>query len=235
MKVRPGRSPHSNRGSVAVGSQATGTPITFPAPKNGLVTNYDLLEGSPGAASILRNFFPTLKGARIRGGSAKIALLAGLGTIKTAFNYRYGSASKVFMATDTGIFEVTSPVAPPATVSPSLDGQTSGSWTTVQHTSQGASMMVCVNGSNPRQLYNGTGWVTAPEMTFTDGTISSQLNYVWLFKNREFFLKNGTMDAYYLPLNSFGGAAVIFPLGGVMKKGGSLLTGFSWSIESGDA
>lgn len=83
-------------------------------------------------------------------------------------------------------------------------------------------------------VYNGTSWTTAPAITFTDGTTMAQLNYGWLFKNREFFLKNGTLDAYYLPVNAVGGAAALFPLGGVMKKGGSLLTGFSWSLESGD-
>jgi hypothetical protein len=140
------------------------------------------------------------------------------------------------MATSTGIFDVTSPAAPPATTPPNLGAQTSGMWTTVQHTSQGASMMVCVNGADARQLYNGSGWTTMPAITFAagDATTTNQFNYVWLFKNREFFLKNASMDAYYLPLNSFGGEAKPFPLGGVMKKGGSLLTGFSWSIESGD-
>lgn len=234
MMVRPGRVAQTNRGSVSVGSKATGTPITFPAPKLGLVSNYDLMAEQAGAASVLQNFLPTLKGARIRGGSIKKALLAGLGNVRSAFNYRFGGIEKMFMATDTGIFEVTSPSAPPVTTPASLGSQTSGNWTVVQHTTQGTSMMVCVNGSDPRQLYNGTAWVTAPAMTFTDGTTSNQLNYVWLFKNREFFLKNGTMDAYYLPLNSLGGEAKLLPLGGVMKKGGQLLTGFSWSIESGD-
>lgn len=234
MMVRPGRVPQTNRGKTSVGAKTTGTPITFPAPKGGLVTNYDISEEQAGAASVLRNFLPTLKGARIRGGSVKKALLTGLGDVKSAFNYRYGSIEKMFMATNTGIFEVTSPAAPPALTAASLGGQTSGNWTVVQHTSQGASMMVAVNGSDPRQLYNGTTWATTPALTFSDSTTTSQLNYVFLFKNREFFLKNASMDAYYAPLNSFGGACAILPLGGVMKKGGSLITGFSWSIESGD-
>lgn len=236
MMVRPGRLPQTNRGSVAVGKPQTGSPITFPAPNGGLVTNFDLLQPGVGAAAVLQNFWPTLKGARIRGGSVKRGLLNSGGNILSAFNYRFGGMDKLFMATDAAIFEVTSPVPPPATTPPSYGSQTSGLWSTVQHTSQGASMMVCVNGSDPRLMYNGTAWTTSPAITFGSGdlTTTNQFNYVWLFKNREFFIKNASMDAYYLPLNSFGGEAKPFPLGGVMKKGGSLLTGFSWSIESGD-
>lgn len=236
MTLRPNRKPSPLKSSNPGASAQTGTPITFPAPNGGLVTNTDLLQPTAGSASVLLNLWPTLKGARVRGGSVKRALLDGLGNVQSAFNYRFGGVDKLFMATDTGIFDVSSPPEPPAVTPASLAGQTSGLWTAVQHTSQGASMMVCVNGSDPRQLYNGSDWVTTPAITFAAGdtTTTSQLNYVWLFKNREFFLKNASMDAYYLPLNSFGGEAKPWPLGGVMKKGGSLLTGFSWSIESGD-
>lgn len=238
MMVRPGRVPQTNRGSASIGKAQTASPITFPAPNGGLVTNYDLLAPGAGAASVLQNFWPTLKGARIRGGCMKRALLNGQGNVRSAFNYRFGGAEKLFMATNTNIFDVTSPAAPPSVTMPSSGSgaHTSGDWSTVQHTSQGASMLVCVNGASARLLYNGTAWVTTPGITFPagDATTTSQFNYVWLFKNREFFIKNASMDAYFLPLNSFGGEAKPFPLGGVMKKGGSLLTGFSWSIESGD-
>ncbi|WP_273794158.1 hypothetical protein [Brucella intermedia] len=236
MTLRPGRLPSPLKPKSSGGGVQTGTPITFQAPNGGLVTNADLLQPAVGSASVLLNFWPTLKGARIRGGSVRRALLEGLGDVVAVFNYKFGGIDKLFMATVAGVYDVSSPVAPPELTPASLGGQTSGLWTTVQHTSQGASMLVCVNGSDPRQLYNGTAWVTTPAITFPagDGTATNQFNYVWLFKNREFFLKNASMDAYYLPLNSFGGEAKPFPLGGVMKKGGSLLTGFSWSIESGD-
>lgn len=102
------------------------------------------------------------------------------------------------------------------------------------HANAGSAYLVCVNGANLRRLFDGTSWTTTPAITFTDGTTAAQLNCGWLFKNREFFLKNGTLDAYYLAVNAIGGAANVFPLGGVMKKGGSLLTGFTWSIESGN-
>lgn len=236
MTLRPSRRPSPLKSSSPSGGAQTGTPITFPAPNGGLVTNTDLLQPTAGSASVLLNLWPTLKGARVRGGSVKRGLLEGLGDVLSSFNYRFGGVDKLFMATSKGIFDVSSPAAPPELTPASLADQTSGLWTVVQHTSQGASMMVCVNGADPRQLYNGSTWTTTPAVTFAEGdaTTTSQFNYVWLFKNREFFLKNASMDAYYLPLNSFGGQAKPWPLGGVMKKGGSLLSGFSWSLESGD-
>ena len=138
------------------------------------------------------------------------------------------------MATAAGIFDMTSPAAPPATTAAAVSGLGGGDWCTFMHANAGAAFLVCVNGADDRRLYNGTTWTTSPAITFTDGTTPAQLNCGWLFKNRQFFTKNATLDAYYLAVNAVGGPASVFPLGGVMKKGGSLMTGFSWSIESGD-
>ncbi|MEX2741085.1 hypothetical protein AB3480_06510 [Rhizobium mongolense] len=189
---------------------------------------------APGSASVLENFLMTLTGARIRGGSVKRGLTADGLDILSTLKYKYGGVEKLFMATAAAIFDMTSPVAPPSTTAGAVTGLTSGDWCSFQHTNAGVSYLVCVNGSDTRRLYDGTSWTTTPAMTFSDGTTSAQLNYGFLFKNREFFLKNGSLDAYYLGLNAVGGAAAVFPLGGVMKKGGQLLTGFSWSVESGD-
>lgn len=234
MTVRPARVGQSNRGSVSVGRAQTSQPITYPAPKGGLVTTMDIASQQPGTATVLRNFFPTLIGSRIRGGSIKEGLAASGDDLVSAFKYKYGNSEKLFMATSTAIYNMTSPAAPPTTTAADVSGLSGGNWCAFQHTNAGVSNLVCLNGADDRRLYNGTSWTTAPAITFTDGTTMPQLNYGWLFKNREFFLKNGTLDAYYLPVNAVGGAAVVFPLGGVMKKGGSLITGFSWSLESGD-
>ncbi|MDK1377095.1 MULTISPECIES: hypothetical protein [unclassified Sinorhizobium] len=234
IQPRPGRVGQTNRGPVAVGKQQTSQPVTFPAPKGGLVTTRDMASQEPGTASVLRNFFPTLTGCRIRGGSQRTGLAADGTDLLSAFKYKYGAAEKMFMASATAIYDMTSPAAPPTTTAADVSGMSGGDWCAFQHTNAGTSYLVCLNGANDRQLYNGTTWTTSPAITFSDSTTMPQLNCGWLFKNREFFLKNGTLDAYYLAVNAVGGAASLFPLGGVMKKGGSLLTGFSWSLESGD-
>lgn len=234
MDVKPGRIGQSNRGATSIGRRQTSQPITFPAPKGGLVTTADMASQQPGSATVLRNFFPTLVGCRIRGGSQKRGRVADGGAIRSAFKYKYGALEKLFMATDTAIYDMTSPAVPPATTAAAVNGLSGGDWCTFQHTNAGSSFLICLNGADQRRIYDGSTWATTPAITFSDATTMAQLNYGWLFKNRQFFLKNATLDAYYLPVNAIGGAASVFPLGGVMKKGGSLLTGFSWSLESGD-
>lgn len=232
INVRPGRVAGRGGRNVQPAPQAS-QPLTFPAPTGGLVTAADMASVQPGSASVLRNFLPTLTGCRVRGGSIKHGLAAGAADLISAFKYKYGVVERMFMATSAAIFEMTSPAAPPATTPAAVSGMNGGDWCTFMHANAGAANLVCVNGADDRRLFNGTAWTTTPAITFTDGTTSAQLNYGWLFKNREFFLKNSTLDAYYLQVNAIGGAAAVFPLGGVMKKGGSLLTGFTWSIESG--
>lgn len=229
---RPGRVGQSNRGPVTVGQAQLSQPMVFPAPIGGLVTNIDIASEAPGNASVLTNWFPTQTGIRIRGGCKKHGIAAGGAPIVRLLHYKFGSVEKLFASTATSIFDMTSPAAPPATVSASVTGQTSGDWSVFQHTNTGGSYLVATNGANARQLFNGTSWTATPAITFTDSTVMADLSYGWLFANREFFVKKNTLDAYYLDVAAIGGAATLFPLGGTMKKGGSLLTGFSWSLES---
>lgn len=231
---RPGRIAQSNRGSVQGAAKQTSAPLTYPAPTLGLVTTASMGAAPSGSASILENWMMTLTGARVRGGSVRRSLAADGGAIRSAFKYKYGGLEKMFMATNSGIYDMTAPAAPPATTAAAVSGLASGDWCAFQQTNAGTSYLVCFNGTDDRRLFNGVSWGTSPAITFSDSTTMASLNYGWIFKNRQFLIKNGSLDAYYLDLNAVGGAALVFPLGGVLKKGGSLLMGFSWSIESGD-
>lgn len=230
---KPGRMAQTGRGQASVGAKQTSVPLTFPSPTLGLVTAADLASQTSGAAMVLENWLPTLTGARIRGGSEKWGLAIDGGAFVSAFRYLYGPIEKLFMATAAGIYDMSAPALPPATTDKAVVA-TSGEWCTFQHTNAGTSYLVCLNGTDARLLYNGSTWASTPAITFADATTMANLNFGWVFKNREFFLKNGSLDAYYIGLNAVGGAASVFPLGGVMKKGGALLSGFSWSLESGD-
>lgn len=232
ISPRPGRMGSTNRGAVAVGQQQVSQPMIFPAPIGGLVTNVDIASESAGNASVLTNWFPTQTGIRIRGGCEKHGIAAGGAAIVRAFRYKFASVEKLFVSTATEIFDMTSPASPPATVSATVTGLASGDWSVFQHTNTGGSYLVATNGADSRLLFDGTTWGTTPAITFSDSTTMDQLSYGWLFANREFFLKKNSLDAYYLDVSAIGGAAVLFPLGGLMKRGGSLLSGFSWSIES---
>lgn len=233
MQLRPSRLPSSNRGPIQAVPQQVSSPLTFPPPVKGLYTTTALSDDLPGAASVLSNWWPTLTGARIRGGSLKKAVVASGLDFITAFPFKYGGAEKLFMATQTAIYDMTSPAAPPTNTPTAVSGLTSGDWSTFQHSNASGAYLIATNGADARRVYDGTTWST-PAITFPDSTTTSQLSQGWLFKNREFFVKAGTMDSYYLPALAISGAAKVFPLGGTMKGGGSLLMGFNWSIESGN-
>lgn len=66
------------------------------------------------------------------------------------------------------------------------------------------------------------------------GVDTSNLSYVWSFKNRLFFIEKETMNAWYLPVDQITGTATKFPLGGEFSLGGSLVFGASWSRDTGD-
>ncbi len=53
------------------------------------------------------------------------------------------------------------------------------------------------------------------------------LTYVWKYRNRLFFVQGGSMNAWYLGINSIGGALLQIPLAGATKLGGDLLFGAS--------
>jgi hypothetical protein len=54
-----------------------------------------------------------------------------------------------------------------------------------------------------------------------------------LFKRRLFFVKKNSLSAFFLPVDSIGGAASEIPLGAVFRRGGTLLFGATWSLDSG--
>lgn len=66
------------------------------------------------------------------------------------------------------------------------------------------------------------------------GVTTKDLSAVWLYRNRLFFVEKNTRTAWYLPVDSLGGAANSISLAGVFQKGGSLLMGATWSIDAGD-
>lgn len=65
------------------------------------------------------------------------------------------------------------------------------------------------------------------------GVTTSDLTQLWLHKTRLFAVEKNSLSAWYLPAASIGGAASELPLGAIFKKGGTLMFGASWSLDSG--
>ncbi|MDF9301607.1 hypothetical protein P5P81_03285 [Tritonibacter mobilis] len=66
------------------------------------------------------------------------------------------------------------------------------------------------------------------------GVDTKSLSHVWLYRDRLFFVKKDSLKAYFLPIASVGGAALDVDLSGVFQRGGRLLFGATWSLDSGD-
>jgi len=73
--------------------------ITFPAPTRGLILNENESYMQPGAALIMDNWAPTMKGAKVRGGCTLWAQLPETTPIISAFSYASGTINrKMFYA-----------------------------------------------------------------------------------------------------------------------------------------
>jgi hypothetical protein len=238
-------------------------PASFPAPVNGWIKNQNLAvpgarmpDGSKvSGAFVLENYFPTATGIRMRRGSDPYAQVGNAALpVASVFAYVNGNNKKLFASTASAIYDISSPAAPADALliddlaeflvddlgnklialnsvpTAAVSGLAGGDWRTVQFATPGGVFLRAVNGLDTPLVYDGAAWGTTPVITGVDPTT---LSYVWVFKQRLFFIKKDTLSAYYLPADSIGGAAVELPLGGVFTRGGSLLFGSAWSLETG--
>lgn len=156
-------------------------PFSFPAPTRGWVANENLADPTPGGAAVLENWFPTATGLKIREGSELYATLGfGDETVRSLFSYLNGTNEKLFGATDTTIYDITTVPAPDnwllvddlgdfivtdagdfigTPISTAgldvLTGLTSGQWVVVQFATAGGVFLVGVNGDDDGFIYDG--------------------------------------------------------------------------------
>ena len=194
----------------------------FPSPVRGWIQSGSELSAKPDSCAVLDNFICTAEGARLRGGSSELADLGA--QAERLFTYRSGSQEELFGATAADIFDC-SDVAGGAV----LAAQASGDWSTQQISTAGGEFLVGVNGADTGFVYDGTTW-SALAVT---GVASTGLSQVWMWGERLFFVEEGTSTAWYLPVESIGGALTSLNLGSVFEDGGALLFGATWSLDSG--
>jgi hypothetical protein len=236
---------------------------SFPAPVHGWIANVNLADPKARwrdgsalcGAAVLDNYFPTATGVRMRAGSQRYAFLGdGSLAVTSLFSYVNGNDRAFFGATEEAIYDVTTVlyaedqfltdddgnflvddagdlfVVILATPDEAVSSLTGGNWSVVQFATSGGVFLRAVNGVDTPIAYDGASWSTSPAIT---GATPETLSFVWVFKNRLFFIQKDTLDAWYLPVDTIGGAAVKLPLGGVFTLGGSLMFGAAWSLDTG--
>ena len=209
--------------------------ITFPAPTRGLILNENESYMQPGAAVVMDNWKPTMKGAAIRGGCKLWATLPEATPVISAFQYASGINHQMFFANATKVYNVTT--STPVVVK---SGQLDGNYSTSQLANAAGDFLIALNDAGDFPLrYDGTTWTTlsADQITGPAGTPvehGKNLVHVCKYRNRWFFIQLNSMNAWFLGLNAIGGALNMIPLSGAFTKGGKLLYCATWSIDAGD-
>lgn len=221
------------------GGQTTPKPPAQPArvsaPLRGLIFTDSIADPQPGGAKVMDNWICGVNTIRPRGGFSKFATIA-TDAVQSLFTYKVGAVETFFAASDDSIFDITTPASPTVIPSAAVSGQTNGFYSTEQFGTAGGNFLYACNGVDSPQLFDGSSWtaITDASSPSIAGVTTSGLSHVWSFANRLFFVEKNTMVAWYLPVDSIAGTASAFSLAGVFKKGGALLFGATWSLDSGD-
>lgn len=223
--------PKRERKAVA---QAT----SVPAPIAGWNARDPLAAMKPEDAIYLDNWWPTPTAVELRAGSTNWA--TGItGTVETLASYSTpGGTEKLFGAVNTTnypIYNVTSSGAVGAAETLPYT-PTSARWQHVNITTAAGSYLYMMNGVDKPLLYDNTTWTaidgaSSPAIT---GVTTTKLINPWMHKNRLWMLETGTLKAWYLPVDSVGGAAASLDVSAVCQRGGFLMAGGTWTIDAGD-
>lgn len=205
----------------------------FPPPTAGWLAAGNNITPVYEGAEVLDNWFPTARGARLRRGSRLHGTLDDVPV--TMFTYLSGDTSDLLCATETDIFDMTAPADPEVTPTAALASQTSGDWSTAQISTTGGDFLVGVNGSDDGWVYNGSTFEEYGGGTYAlTGVTSSTLSHVGKFASRLFFVEGGSLDIWYLPVDSIAGTVTKFPMGAVFTKSSAVLATGTWSTSAGD-
>lgn len=169
--------------------QPAAKPYSWPAPRDGWIANLNLAQpgakradGQPLAgAKVLDNWFPTATGIQLTRGSQVYATLGeGTETVTALFSYVAGSTEKMFGATESTIYDITTILQNKNQVLGTEDddfivtddddfigwgstiglevyeGLTGGKWITAQMATAGGIFLIGVNGEDDPFIYDGT-------------------------------------------------------------------------------
>lgn len=190
-------------------------------------------------AIFLDNFWPTptdcklRKGWQVFGNVPEDNPAVQAHDIRTLMSYQSPTGTaKLFACDQTGIYDITAG----GSIAVASSVCTNGEWQYVNITTSGGSYLWCCNGVDKSRIYNGSAWtlldgVSTPALT---GVTSTDISNVHLFKSRLYLTIKNTLNFAYLGVNSIAGAASVFELGSVFKRGGHLMIIDSWTFDGGE-
>lgn len=217
---------------AASGSMRANT-ASIPAPVQGWDTVSGLAQMPPNRAVRMDNWIPRTGWIEIRRGY--IAHSTGVGSstdpVETIMVYNSPTGTSELFAVAGGAFwDATNAGAASATT---VTGLTNDRWQYDNFTNESntANYLICGNGVDPAQIYDGSMWGNW-SVTFPGGYSASDVVQPHGHQGRMWAVLNGSSDVAYWPLGAISGAAQIFPLGTFMTRGGYVMAMTSWTIDT---
>ena len=206
--------------------------VSYQAPVGGWNAIDALADMKPTEAVNLDNWYPMPGYVEIRGGSTEHATgMTGNGKTLAVYTGINGS-QKMFCATASGVYNVSSSGA----VGSSVAARTSGKHQTLMFGDGTNNYLIMCNGVDKPLYYDGTNWLavdgaTSPALT---GVTTTKLMSPLMHKGRLMFIEKDTLAFWYLAAGAAGGALTKFDLSGVAQKGGYLMAAESWTVDAGN-
>lgn len=200
---------------------------SLPPPTGGWDERESLADMPENHAIKMENIFPTTDKVTVRRGRTQHA--TGMtGNVETLLEYvPLSGTGKLFAANGGNIYDVSSTGAVGAAV---VTGMTNDRWQYVNMGTAAGQFLFMVNGADAPRNYSGSAWATTPAIT---GVTAANLIWCNIHQRRLWFGEVDSLSAWYLAVNSFGGAATEFSLAGVFKLGGHLMAMGTWTRDSG--
>jgi hypothetical protein len=213
----------------ALRSTKIGT-ASIPAPVGGL-NAVDAFADMPATDAIqMDNWVPGVNACSIRSGYS--AWATGFASpVETVMPYNSGTASKLFAAAGTSIYDVSSAGAIGAA---SVTGMTNSRWQYVNFGTAGGQFLLAVNSADKMRVYNGAAWGYEGDGTYPAVTgFNTQLaKDMQVYASRVWMIEKNSFRVWYLPLNSIGGAAASIDLSSLYILGGALAGMVTWQTAS---
>lgn len=205
--------------------------VSLPAPVGGWNARNSLAEMPITDSPNIVNFFPLTTEIALRKGYSRYAT-GFSGQVDSLMAYYGGNTNKFFAVSSGNIYDISTAGAIGA---PVVSGLTNSRWNYTNISTAGGTFIMCANGADKPRLYNGTTWtaIDAASTPSITGVTTTLLRNTTLFKTRLFFIENNSLRAWYLPVNSVGGAASQIDVSAIATKGGFIVDHSTWTIDAG--
>lgn len=214
------------------------------APLLGMDYRNNMVASRPQTCLSMGNFLCTTNSVEVRKGYRKWqdALDTAIGTLMP-YNHPTSASSRLFAVSDSGIFNITTRtnnggVTPARALNwgSVVVGRTRFA-SFVQYFTSVAPYLCVVCSGNGYYTYDAAGgWVNHPAGAGAgqiNGTSPTNFDFVFSWKSRLWFVKDGESVAWYLPVNAIAGTVNSFDFGPTFLNGGAIACMVSISVDGG--